>query len=359
MPKLLGITRSASDPSARFRFVQFVPYFKQAGWEVVHWPQSTDFIKAMSSRQLPRRLVSLLRVVNLWQIVQQVHRYDVVFMNRSMSYGHRFFFEQQLLRRNPRIIFDYDDMIFAGSTAPSVRWLCQYAAWNTPGNAYLAEIARQYTPHMTIIPTVIDVDTYTKRNYTDTTSRKNRVRVGWSGSDLSIKSSLFPYIPMFAQFQKELGFDFVIITNTKPTLPTNDLHWEFIPWKPAIEGQLSDFMDVGVMPLVDDKFQRGKCGLKLLQYMAAGIPTIGSPVGVNQDIVLHGTTGFLADEQDEWFTALKALTTSTDLLPEMGQAGRNRCEQYYSIRRWFPELLNTMECVRANKIVSESAYEQR
>jgi glycosyltransferase involved in cell wall biosynthesis len=96
------------------------------------------------------------------------------------------------------------------------------------------------------------------------------------------------------------------------------------------------------MPLVDDPFQRGKCGFKLLQCMAAGLPTIGSPVGVNAEIVHEGRTGYLASTPEEWHEALRALTRSPELRASMGRAGRERCESDYSVRRWFPELRTTL-----------------
>jgi glycosyltransferase involved in cell wall biosynthesis len=150
---------------------------------------------------------------------------------------------------------------------------------------------------------------------------------------------------MLARSQKELGFELVIISNTEPTLPVPGMKWRFHPWRAEEEGALGRMFDVGIMPLVDDAFQRGKCGFKLLQCMAAGLPTIGSPVGVNSEIVQEGRTGFLASTHDEWHEALRSLTETPELRATMGRAGWERCESDYSVHRWFPELLATLDRV--------------
>jgi hypothetical protein len=109
-------------------------------------------------------------------------------------------------------------------------------------------------------------------------------------------------------------------------------------------------MDIGLMPLVDDEFQRGKCGLKLLQYMAAGIPAVASPVGVNKSIIRDGNTGFLASTPMEWANALEKLLTSPILRSSMGREGRKVCEEQYSVKRWFPTLLDIFDQLRTSSI---------
>jgi glycosyltransferase involved in cell wall biosynthesis len=125
------------------------------------------------------------------------------------------------------------------------------------------------------------------------------------------------------------------------------VRWTFHPWRADEEGAIGQLFDVCIMPLLDDGFQRGKCGLKLLQGMAAGLPTIASPVGVNSEIVIHGHTGFLAGEPEAWHEALRALSASPELRAMMGARGRERCEADYSIRRWFPVLESILANVAA------------
>ena len=340
MPSLLGMTNSAFDPASRVRFIQFIPGLEKAGWKVDHRPNVPDRqwsspLSGRWSRAAHYRLGRARMKWNRWRDVSGAGRFDAVFVNRDLA-GRGTLFERRLLSRNPRVVFDFDDAIFIGRNEAAVAWMCARAAWVTPGNAYLAEFARRFTPNVTVIPTVIDTDRYEMASPRPAGAP---VRVGWSGSDQSIAAALFPSLPMLEAFQERLGFEFVIVTNTRPTLPVSRFRFTFVPWKAEEEGALGRHMDVGLMPLVDDAFQRGKCGLKLLQYMAAGLPAVASPVGVNAEIVIQGETGFLARREEDWGAALEELVRSADLRLSMGRRGRRRCEEHYSIRRWLPELI--------------------
>lgn len=346
MPSLLGMTNSAFDPASRVRLIQLIPGLEKAGWRVDHRPNVPDrqwrsSLPGRWSRAAHHRIGRLQMKWNRWRDVSQAGRFDVVFVNRDLA-GGGLLFEKRLLSRNPRVVFDFDDAIFIGRNEAAVAWMCSHAAWVAPGNEYLAEFARRFTSNVTIIPTVIDTDRYTPAAQRPAGAA---VRVGWSGSDQSITAALFPSLPMLEVLQERLGFEFVIVTNTRPTLPVSRLSFTFVPWKAEEEGELGRHMDIGLMPLVDDAFQRGKCGLKLLQYMAAGLPTVASPVGVNAEITIPGETGFLARTGEEWASALDALVRSPSLRSTMGRAGRRRCEEHYSLSRWLPELLRILERV--------------
>jgi glycosyltransferase involved in cell wall biosynthesis len=224
--------------------------------------------------------------------------------------------------------------------------MCRNAAWVTPGNEYLARFASEESARVTVIPTVIDTEKYYVRSY-GPEAENGRIRVGWSGSDQSIAHGLFPYLGILAELQKTLDFELVIITNSEPKLPVPGIRWKFHKWAEADEADLGKHIDIGIMPLVDNEFQRGKCGLKLLQYMAAGLPTIASPVGVNSEITLEGRTGFLAANKEQWGSALKTLVSGPALRAEQGMAGRRRCVEHYSVVRWLPTLMEVFEKVRA------------
>ena len=349
MPRLMGMTNSAFDPASRVRFIQFIEDFEKAGWTVDFRPTRPDrqWRSSMSVKALRAAHYRLGRAAmkwNRWKDVRDAAGADVVFVNRDLA-GWGTVFERRLLRSNPRVVFDFDDAIFVGPREKATAWMCRNAAWVTPGNAYLAEFARRHTDRVTVVPTVIDTRRY--RTSSDLTGHApGRVRVGWSGSDQSIRAALFPSLPMLEELQRRLDYDFVIITNSRPALPVSSLRWTFVPWRAEEEGDIARFMDVGLMPLVDDTFQRGKCGLKLLQYMAAGIATVASPVGVNAEITVSGTTGFLATTPPEWASALEALVGSQARRVAMGRAGRQRCQEAYSLDRWLPELLQIFDRIR-------------
>jgi hypothetical protein len=348
----MGMTQSAFDPPSRFRFIQYVPFLEGAGWAVTlrhnrpdrKW---TSPLRNRLARGVHFRAGRAVMKANRLRDIRDARAYDVVFVSKDLAGGNGPSFEERLLRTNPRVVFDFDDALFVGPKAePIARRMCERSAWVTPGNDYLAEYASRHTTRVTVIPTVINTESVVARSW-DGADPDATVRIGWSGSDASIRTTLFPYLEMLAAAQREVPFELVVITNTRPTLPVPGLRWTFHPWTPEGEETLWSKMDVGIMPLVDDEFQRGKCGLKLLQYMAAGLPTIASPVGVNREITREGETGFLADSPAQWREALLALTRSHELRASMGQAGRKRCEQSYSIRRWLPTLLDIFERVGA------------
>lgn len=341
---LMGITQSSFDPASRVRFIQYMPSFEDAGWRVSHRPNRPDRqwrsrLASRIARGVHYRAGRAMMRANRVRDVFDASQFDAVFLNRDLI-ASELGYERMLLARNPRVVFDFDDAIFLGGPKGErhARWMCEHAARVTPGNAYLADWARQWTDRVTVIPTVIDTDRYERKEWSGADFARP-MRVGWTGSDNSIVGTLFPHLEMLARSQKELGFELVIITNTKPSLPVSGMNWTFHPWRAEEEGALGRMFDVGIMPLVDNAFQRGKCGFKLLQCMAAGLPTIGSPVGVNADIVQEGRTGFLATTPDEWHEALRALTVTPELRASMGGAGWDRCEREYSLHRWFPELL--------------------
>ena len=346
-PSLLGFTQSAFDPASRVRFIQFIPALEAAGWRVTHRPNRPDRqwrspLANRPFRAVHQRAARAAMKMNRLRDLRDAGGFDAVFVNRDLAGPGTGLYERLLLTRSRRVVFDFDDAIQLGRSASIVSWLCRHAAWVTPGNEYLAEYASRYNANVTVLPTVIDTDRYVRR----TAYESDRVRVGWSGSDQSIAATLFPYLPMLRAAQAALGFDLVIVSNTRPDLPISGLDWRFVPWTPELEARLGELMDIGIMPLADDPFQRGKCGMKLLQYMAAGLPTIASPVGVNRTIIMHGHTGLLAGTEAEWHAALAALVESTPLRARFGNEGRRRCEASYSLARWAPELLRILERVR-------------
>ena len=124
---------------------------------------------------------------------------------------------------------------------------------------------------------------------------------------------------------------------------------KILPWAEETEVNLIQDMDIGVMPLPDTHWTRGKCGYKLIQYMACGLPAIASPVGVNCDIVADGVNGFLAENDDEWRTEIKKLLDDPDLRHRMGTAGRKKVEEQYSLQVWGPRVAQMLRGVVENK----------
>ena len=341
MPRLMGCTHSVVDPASRFRFLQYVPLLQEAGWDVSHRPNAPSrYYKFTGAfrwiRSIQRKTAVTLRKLSRLRDIRDAADCDVIFLNRDLLAG-QIWWEQQLFRRNPKVIFDFDDAIYLGDQRHRhIEWICRKAAWVTAGNETLAAFARQFTERVTILPTVVDVSRYRCHSH-DVVHRP--VRVGWMGSELSIQETLYPHLAMLTRLQQRLNFDFVIVSAPGPVVPECGLRWKFIPWSPDVEIDLAEHIDIGLMPLVDNEFQRGKCGLKLLQYMAAAVPAVATPIGVNRQIIRHGQTGMLASTEQEWARSLEVLVADAELRRRLGMAGRVFCEAHYSLRKWFPVLM--------------------
>ena len=344
--RLLALADAADNPATRFRIRQYIPYLERAGWRVSlrtkrppHPRQST--IRNPVLRDVHQRYRVWLRRVNRWRDIWSAAGFAVVFLNRDVLESD-IRYERFLLRRNPRVIFDFDDAIFLGGKEAHAAWVCRRAAWVTAGNADLADFARRFTDRVTVLPTVIDTDAYTQPTVRPGGSP---FRVGWCGSDLSIRQTLFPHLELMARLQKQLGFEFVIMSRPRPELPETSFRWSFEEWDEDKETRLATYFDAGIMPLTSDEYQRFKCGCKLLQYMASGLPSVASPVGINARLIEEGRCGFLAGTEDEWFQAVDRLMSDGRMCREMGSAGRAYVVKEYSLKVWLPVLLELLDRV--------------
>jgi glycosyltransferase involved in cell wall biosynthesis len=347
--RLIAYAHAVDDPACRFRIGQYIPYFEKSGWEVSlrtrrpPYPWITPWRNPLL-RGGHSRAAHLCRQLRRRWDINDAARFDAVLLNRDLLEG-KFQYESALFKRNARVIFDFDDAIFVGNKAMHIGQICERAAWVIAGNEYLGSFARNFSSRVTVIPTVVDTDRYVS----GPDSSAHPVRVGWLGSDQSIRETLFPHVAMLGELQRELGFEFVIVSRPRRDLPLSSLRWKFVEWSPLVETEIARLFDIGIMPLVDEPFQRGKCGCKILQYMSASLPVVASPVGINPELIGHGSRGMVASGKEEWGEAIAKLIASHRLRCEMGQAGRAFVEQYYSVRTWFPRLLSIIESVAGVK----------
>ena len=236
------------------------------------------------------------------------------------------------------IIYDFDDAIWLADTS-QVNRLVSFAKWHgkvptvcrwstvvSAGNAYLANFARPLAPQVVVNPTTIDTERHHDRAQDQTTDRPV---VGWTGSHSTLKY-LEPLVPVLQQVEKEHSFRLVVIANHPPDWSVASL--EFVPWRAATEIDDLLRLHIGLMPLPDDRWARGKCGFKALQYLALGIPALVSPVGVNSEIVAHGKEGFHCVTDEDWYRHLAELLTDSAKRTGMGQAGRKKVVEHYSVR---------------------------
>lgn len=202
------------------------------------------------------------------------------------------------------------------------------------GNDYLADYARRAgAARVEIIPTVIDLEKYSPAFVTHRSSAP--FTIGWIGSPSTAK-----YLQTIAPALAEVcaGGNGVVRLIGSGQIHLPGVPVEVLPWDETTEiNELKQF-DVGIMPLPDESWERGKCGFKLIQYMACGLPVVASPVGVNSKIVEQGVNGYLAETPAEWIQSLNALLLDVDQRKRMGQAGRKKVEQGYSLQMTGPRL---------------------
>lgn len=253
--------------------------------------------------------------------------------------------ERSLLPRGVPLVVDYDDAVFHRydmHRSTSVQWLLggkldklmASASLVTVGNHYLADRARASgAPRVEIIPTVVDLAAYTQRPWP---SPEAVPTIGWIGTPSTWTEYMAPMMPVLEQAAGEAGARIVAVgaglaAAAHPVLDN-------LPWTEDSEVTCIHAMDIGVMPLTDTPWARGKCGYKLIQYMACGIPVIASPVGINAEIVEHGVNGFLASSDADWVEALRTLLRDPVLRVQMGEAGRRKAEREYSLQVWGPRV---------------------
>jgi glycosyltransferase involved in cell wall biosynthesis len=250
-----------------------------------------------------------------------------------------------LLRRSiRRLIFDLDDAVFLrdsysakGSHDPRrlrrFAAVCRAADVVVAGNTFLASAAAKHAraDHVHVVPTCVDPD-----RYPVATHASSDVELVWVGSSSTLRG-LEAVRPLLEELGRRVpGLRLKLVCDRFLTL--DHLAVVPCPWSEATEPAAIAASDVGISWVPDDDWSRGKCGLKVLQYMAAGLPVVANPVGVQAEMVRHGETGFLATTADEWCAAVRTLAENPELRRRMGEAGRRRVEDEFSVRtgaaRW-------------------------
>ena len=337
---LLACVHSDWDPASRFRVMQYLPALRNAGWRITlrrNQPQRYYRPKLPNAAlaRLHRRAVKTARAVMRQRDIRTAARHDLVWVNRDLLRADPGY-EARLVTRNPRYVFDVDDAVYLNDTRGHFAWCCRHAAWVMAGNDEIAAQARRHTDRVSVFPTVVDTGRYL---VSETGDGSGHLRVGWIGSSLSIEQTLMPHMAMFRALQQQLDFTLVVMTRPRPIVDIPGLDWTYVEWSASRELALNQYMDIGIMPLEDTPMQRAKCGLKILQYMAAGIPAVASPVGVNTRLIDHGRSGFLAADSGQWASAIHLLQRDDAARERIAQQGRAFCRQHYSVEQWSPRLL--------------------
>lgn len=341
--KVLFIVNNRKDrsPGQRFRFEQYLDYLEQHGFECDFSPllNERDDKLFYSPGNYVQKVFILLKSYWLrYKNLRKASQYDIIFVFREALYTRSIFFEKQFAKRS-KVIFDYDDSIWLQNVseankkfaflknADKTKDIIKLSNLIFAGNEYLADYARKFNQNIVIIPTTIDTEEYVPK---PVDKNPDVVTIGWSGSVTTIQHFSFA-IPALKEIKIKYGSSVLFKVIGDGNYINEELEIKGLPWVKSTELEDLSSFDIGIMPLPDDEWAKGKCGLKGLQYMALEIPTIMSPVGVNSEIIQHGENGLLASTEAEWITALSYLIDSKIDREKMGRNGRNTVVEKYSV----------------------------
>ena len=342
MPKILFIAAHRPDrsPSQRFRFEQYLDFLRGHGFECelsylidaeddkrFYAPGNYTFKFKMFRKSKRKRQRDVARA----------DEFDIIFVQREAFMTGSTKFEEAFAASKAKLVFDFDDSIWLQNVSAAnkkLSWLKDPAKTSKivavsdlifAGNQYLADYARQFNQSVTIIPTTIDTEEYTRIE-----TNNDKIIIGWSGSITTIQH--FEYaLPFLEAVHRKYGDRVAFKVIGDGNYRHEGLGIQGLPWTKEDElAELSSF-DIGIMPLPNDEWAKGKCGLKGLQYMALEIPTLMSPVGVNSEIIQDGKNGFLADDVSEWTDKIGRLVEDETLRKAMGKAARQTVVDQYSV----------------------------
>ncbi|MDK2122892.1 glycosyltransferase family 4 protein [Parachitinimonas caeni] len=343
--RVLALTRYARlGASSRLRFLQYFPALAAQGIDCQESALfSNAYLQALYGGG--SRLRSTLSGYRQ-RLARQTDfaGYDLLWVEKELLPWLPYTIERRLLGQDVPYLLDYDDAWFhrydSHPLAPvrqllgdKLAKLMAGSACVIAGNAYLADYAqRAGARRVAQLPTVIDLDHYPTPAAKPAT---HKLVIGWIGSPSTVHF-IHQLAPALAEISRNQPMQLRLIGVSNQTMPGVEVVCR--PWSEASEAaEIAEF-DLGVMPLPDEPWERGKCGYKLIQYMACGKPVIASPVGVNCEIVQEGVNGMLAGSHTDWCAALATLATDVGLRQQLGAAGRQRVETHYSLQIAAPQL---------------------
>lgn len=346
--------RKERSPGQRFRFEQFIPFLEKNSWRITYsyivseWDDKNLYKKG---NYLLKFWVAIKGFFIRLKDLMRCKDYDIIFIYREAHFLGNTFLEKKIKKSGVPLVYDFDDAIWLNDISTgnhNLKWLknskktsqiIALSSLTIVGNKFLYDYAKKYNKNVTIIPTSINTNYHCPKG---AKKKNDSVCIGWTGSVTTLKhfERAIPFLKKIKEIYKEKVI-FKLIVDIDYSVPELDL--KNTKWKKETEIAELNGIDIGIMPLPNDDWSKGKCGFKGLQYMSLEKATVMSPVGVNNEIIEHGINGFLADSDEEWLEILKKLIDSENLRTRIGKAGRETIVEKYSLDKQQQILLDWLE----------------
>ncbi len=324
--KILFLVQDLDVAASRYRVLQYLPYLKEHGVQATVLPFQKGFFKKL-------------------KLFKSVNEYDILFIQRKRFHV----LWLKYIRKNARrIVYDFDDSVMyrnskaanpeSNTRVKMFKNMVNASDYVIAGNEYLQKNTTPFTHNVTIIPSPIDMSLYPLKKYSE---KNDNITLGWIGATGSIHY-LEKMKPVFEALGKKYeDLRLKIICNV--FFDCDNITVEKKLWSEQEEVADIQSLDIGLMPLMDDPWSHGKCGLKILQCLATGVPVVCSPAGVNKEIVKNGVHGFWANTREEWIEKLEILINDPDRRERMGMEGRKRVIEHYSLEANAPRMLKIFQ----------------
>lgn len=330
--RAVAFTGGRAVPGARFRVRQYIPTLRELGVTLSELPAAFDAYPPL--RRSLRPLWAVMNLTTRLRDLARAGRPDVVLLQREFLSSH---VTLEPLTPRPRVL-DVDDAIWLYGGEGFARRLAGLCDLVVCGNAFLAEQFGRWNPNVEILPTGVDTDRFVPSRDTADSARKPVV-IGWSGTSSTLPSLHAIEAPLAEVMRRQPGVVFRVVCDRPPelsALPRDRV--EFVPWSPEREVAAIQGMTIGLMPIEDSVAARGKCSLKMLLYMACGLPVVVSPVGTNAEILAMGEVGRAARSHDEWVDAIDELIQDRPRARSLGTTGRSLVVERFSVSALAPRL---------------------
>lgn len=340
---------SSIGPSSRYRIYQYLPYLAEHGIDVDVRPllKGSYFEIIKIENFIIKNILKVFYAAHRYVIrffdVLKAGKYDLVIVEHQAFPYLPFFLDYITKILNKNIILEFDDAIYLThpKKMPKLIKMCKAII---VGNDFLKDYAIKNNQNVVVVPTMIDISRYSinpphtiplpqgEREIKSPLltgggmGEEGKIIICWIGLAYNID-----YLKQLADVFRRLSDKIFLKIISNKCIEIEGVNVIFKKWSIETEVEEIQSSHIGIMPLKDNEWSRGKCGLKLLQYMAAGIPAVASPVGVNKEIIQDGKNGFLTSTEDEWYEKLSRLCEDSELRRKIGLEGRKTVEERYSI----------------------------